>query len=378
MPLTDLPGKPPKGPLPIPDRPKRAKPNTVTRPCTECGFRVRVGEGRWSGKTKGGEWTVRHVDDCPTSEPAPPAPEPVVDHPRTGVERITPEVGPRIYRIKGHGDYQSVTTVLSVLDKGGPMDMWRTLEAGHAALDTTDLRSSDYRSFKAHVRGMPDLIASEAALFGTIVHDVIEKIILARLDGTDVTIEWIAGQIDDRVPDHEHMRPNYLDRVGRYIDNFLRWERKWIVRWIGAEAVCWHTEEGWAGSADGLAVARVGVIDELDSDDWEPSSDAVVTKIDWKTSKWTDYRFRKALGRLTKTGYRLQVGGAYSRSEYMIIDDADGPVKPPKIDQAMVVHFAATGSATECISRAEFDDLGAEFRTIQEISRLTATLTGQA
>ena len=342
-------------------------PNSARRPCTDCGIIVRSGEGRLSRKSKSGEWLVKHDGECPSSAPSAIVVEDTVETLHPNVERLTPVDGNRIYRITGQGDHVSVTSALDGLEnfEAGPklLSEWERVEAGHAGIQNLDVYESDYNAWKGLVKGAGETVANEASVFGTAVHDSIEDVIRCRLDKTVPDFEAI---VQSHVHSEEHMREQYLDRVGRSVESFLKWESSWVASWYGAELIVWHTGEKWAGAVDAYgAIAKA----ELKGHVWGPSDTAVPSFIDWKTSRPKKADWQEKPGKLSKQGYRLQIAGAYARAEYTFNNQGEltafADRKP--IEQALIAHVGIEDVQIEAIMAGEFSKYGEAFRKVQEI-----------
>lgn len=341
---------------------KRPAENSASRPCINCGLRVRAGEGRYGRptETKSGEknYPVKHLGDCPSSQPKHPDDDPTDESLMKGVRRLTPaDGGPRTYAIDGHGEYPSVTTVLSGGGTPYLLANWQKREAVHAGRAMHQLSNKDVKDWERRSMNAPSLITAEAAAFGTASHGVCEDIIIDRLGGVTPDVE---SHIQRHVRDDESMREQYVDRVARRVDAFLQWEQEWVDEWVGAEIVCWSDSERYAGSADAMAMvypAKFGPI--LDSNGeqkvkwdepvtgWMPDRDAdpVMTVVDWKTSKsWQD-RDKPEIVSSTKN---IMQGAAYSTAEFFLAGDgSDGPTPMPEEGQSMVVHLGVNESVTQ-------------------------------
>lgn len=349
--------------------------NSVRRPCVNCGFSVRVNEGKLYGKNPSGEWTVTHFDgECPSTEPIPVEEKDTIELLNDKVERVTPKNGARSYQIDKHGTYPSVTTILSTLshfDKSPGFEYWKATEIAHTAINQMNLYENDYREWKEVVRNATNEIVAEAATFGTIVHDVIMDIVDHRIEeqkNEKIAALDIDSIIESHVRENEHMRSRYISNVKNHVDQFIKWEKEWVKTWYGSELILWNETEGWAGQGDAYALIAKG---EFKNGKWRPTNNFVPTMIDWKTSKFKDMKYRDEPHKLTKESYRLQVA-AYGRSEYTF--NTKGEVvkfsdrKP--IKQGIVAHINIDKMEVECIDHLDFEKYGEIFILLKEVFQI--------
>lgn len=102
----------------------------------------------------------------------------------------------RVYEVNGQ-HYYSVTTLLSVIDKSGPLTWWASKTAveavreglaaytqdGVVTLPSAELEKVLNTAYRAH-----SVKKTEAADLGTRAHDMVEKWLRSKLDGTDFSI----------------------------------------------------------------------------------------------------------------------------------------------------------------------------------------------
>ena len=348
----------------------RPEPNQSSRPCINCGFRVRVGEGTPAKSGTYGKGPAKHIGECPSSEPGLPLDQKREESLGPGVTRLTPKKGPRKYQIEGHGSYASVTTALSGMPTPFAITQWQFTEAAEAGMMAKDLHETDERAWKAKVKGFSNQVMEEAAEFGTACHNVGEKIILARLSGEEPNVD---RYIEEEVHSEQHLRGEYVDRVARHTLGLLEWEGVWVAEWLGAEITCWSNEDEWAGQSDGLALCYPSTFDE-DAGLYVADKGArpVISAIDWKTSKIDT--FNKDPRKVSRDKYRAQLAGAYSQADFYATATTKAKKMPP-VDQALIVHLANDRAYTESIGKADFERWGTVFRISKEIATQQRELT---
>ena len=232
------------------------------------------------------------------------------------MSQTTSRDGTRFYTVpdgEGKGgtvDLPSVTTILKVLDKPGLIYWAANSVADYAienhatvgALLAKDDRDGAYQLLKKSPWSQRD----RAAVSGTEVHDIIERLILGQ-------------QVDVPVA----AQP-YIDAWGKFVGDYGN-------NFEASEMTVYSLTHGYAGTAD--ALLRVG--DRLGV-------------CDWKTARGKSYRKRKAY-----TAELLQVA-AYANAEYALLPDGSAE-RLPTIDGGTVVALCDDGySATKIESDYHF------------------------
>lgn len=198
-----------------------------------------------------------------------------------------------LYQWNGGDPIPSVTTIIGILDKSGPLVGWAKREVGNAAVRNLDVlakmvETAGSESAARWLATIPGYQRDTAANRGSDVHALAEA--LSR------------GQ---EVPIPEEIAP--------YLDAFQAWRREWTPRYIAAEEMVCSLRYGYAGTLDAIV--------EIAGETW---------LVDYKTSK----------GVYPDTALQL---AAYAHADFIGRPGIAHKFRLPKATQYAVLHLTRDG-----------------------------------
>ena len=191
----------------------------------------------------------------------------------TRVERTDSKYGnDRVYAIDGLGEYTSVTSSLSVINKPRLAD-WRK----NRALDKMQLllpqqakyqQLADEKNAKARkhknntwqsmmreeASKAPGEIMEASRMFGTYAHSVVEHMVLAENN------DRILNRKQDRPPESFVIGPEYA----HIAEGFQAWQRDTGLTVVATELMVWHSFHEYAGTIDMVVRTDSGVLGVID------------------------------------------------------------------------------------------------------------------
>ncbi len=262
--------------------------------------------------------------------------------PHVEAERIRSQRG-RTYRIDGVGDFPSVTTVLSVIEKPALIGWAKKVaiekvreELRDYTIDEDDLEAFDEekRLTAQWVNGMldgavkrPDTVRDEAGDLGIRAHAAIQGI--------------LAGK--DRPDDPE---------VGVILDGFEAWRERMGIKIELAEHIVYSREYWYAGTVDAVAWIKVG-------SRWR----AIV--IDWKTSLGI---YPEAACQVVAYGRAIEEMAGVKVHEHWVVrfgkprDTMGRPTGEPPQFEAVMIHETASAFAAFLAARDLWDHYNGSWR----------------
>lgn len=223
-------------------------------------------------------------------------------------------------------DGQRVTGVTTLLSKGLPkpaLPNWAAKTVAEYVADNPDgveaLRNAGRDPMVAALKGVPWTKRDEAAVRGTDIHALAERV-----------IHGDAVEVPDHLTDH--------------VEGYTRWLDTFGIEPILTEVPVANRTHRWAGKPD--AIVKLG------GETW---------LLDWKTSN----------GVYGETALQT---AAYARAEFYVDDgqwDDEHPL--PHIDRTGVVHITADGSQLYPLARTpdEIDEAYGVFRHIAYVAQRT-------
>ncbi len=198
-----------------------------------------------------------------------------------------------VYRWNGGEPIRSVTTIIGVLDKSGPLVGWAKREVANAAVRNlstlaTMVEASGPESAGKWLATIPGYQRDTAADVGTRVHALAEAV--SR--GLDVTV---------------------TDAERPFIDHYRRFLSEWQPRFLAAEEMVCSLRHGYAGTLDAIV--------EMAGDVW---------MLDYKTSK----------GTYPETALQL---AAYANADFIGRPNVARKFRLPKVTAYGVLHLRDTG-----------------------------------
>lgn len=138
------------------------------------------------------------------------------------------------YFLDGAGPIPSVTNVLRVVDKSGPLVGWAKRETARCAVDNLDVlnrmvASGGKPAALAWLKGIPDYQRDTSADLGTRIHDLAERVVR----GEDVTTN------DEEAP---------------YVEAYRRFLAAHRPKFLAVEEMVCSLRHNYAGTFDSIAV----------------------------------------------------------------------------------------------------------------------------
>ncbi len=198
-----------------------------------------------------------------------------------------------VYRWNGGEPIRSVTTIIGVLDKSGPLVGWAKREVANAAVRNITVLTAMIEAAGAESAGkwlatIPGYQRDTAADVGTRVHALAEAV--SR--GLDVTV---------------------TDAERPFIDHYRRFLAEWQPRFLAAEEMVCSLRHGYAGTLDAIV--------EMAGDVW---------MLDYKTSK----------GTYPETALQL---AAYANADFIGRPNVARKFRLPKVTAYGVLHLRPEG-----------------------------------
>lgn len=198
-----------------------------------------------------------------------------------------------IYRWNGSDPLPSVTTIVGVLDKSGPLVGWAKREVANASirnLDTlaTMVKTAGIDSAARWLATIPGYQRDTAANLGSDVHALAEAI----SKGQDVLIP---------------------EEVAPFLAAFQAWRNEWSPRYLAAEEMVCSLKHGYAGTLDAIV--------EIAGETW---------LVDYKTSK----------GVYPETALQL---AAYAHADFIGRPGIAHRFRLPRATQHAVLHLTRDG-----------------------------------
>ncbi len=196
----------------------------------------------------------------------------------------------------------SVTTIIKLIDKSGPLVGWAKRTVSEIAVRKIDTlaemaRTGGEQAAIDWLKTLPDYQRDRAADRGTSVHQIAEQI--------------IRGTPPTDIP--EELAP--------YVNSYLGWAREWSPKFIVAEQMVCSLKHDYAGTLDAIA--------DIDGVRW---------LLDWKTG-----------GAYFETALQL---AAYGAAEFIGRPGDPKKYRMPRAQRFAVVHLTGDGAPGKLIPYA--------------------------